>query len=563
MSKKKSQFKDVSKLDIQDQQIRFIPQGTRKSTEQWSTRFDNFLIDQKLEFDKRWFETSEGKQRAVKVIRLYILALQKEDGYEYKAGSLNTGISSLIRHFKQSNPLLNLDFYHDPILKQVTDQLHVKMQDLQASGLGEPDQARALTDEEVLKVVKFLDIDTPDGLRNLVMFYLSLFCCFRGGEIHKCMVANLQRIEDQDAACYKYTIFIDKNHQGGKNGHYQPQVGYIPPDDPGQELRFCPVALFDKYMSKCPTQGNTKGRLFLNSVNNWQLSPTWYTCNPVGYNNASSILKDIMTKCDIRGKITWHSLRATAITKLANQGVSEQHIKLKSGHRSDAVRKYMRTDESQKMQISCLLKSTVSKVPQVQFHDNLPLIVQQSSHMNLPPLHAFKCSLNQPQPIAAENSKQSEPRFAVQSLRSKFQEMALDKPEIPANSRPHHMTPSCNPSESVQFGENQLIREGILGSSLTSGEFLNQWNSRRQIDFNQPTHRNLKQSKRSFSSSSVFGSVNGNGKKLKGSDEMAYQDSRQVNGHWQNSNKITDNCGTKHIYAGTGNTFVFNITHQL
>lgn len=52
-----------------------------------------------------------------------------------------------------------------------------------------------------------------------------------------------------------------------------------------------------------------------------------------------------------------HSLRATATTRLFNQGVDEQLICETTGHRSNAVRSYKRTSDEQKNEISEILQS--------------------------------------------------------------------------------------------------------------------------------------------------------------------------------------------------------------
>ncbi len=52
-----------------------------------------------------------------------------------------------------------------------------------------------------------------------------------------------------------------------------------------------------------------------------------------------------MAKIGREGKFTNHSLRVSAVTRMFNEGIEEQVVKEKTGHRSDAVRAYKRTAE--------------------------------------------------------------------------------------------------------------------------------------------------------------------------------------------------------------------------
>ncbi len=67
---------------------------------------------------------------------------------------------------------------------------------------------------------------------------------------------------------------------------------------------------------------------------------------PLGMNKVREIIKNLLKSAGIDGCFTNHSLRVTAATRMYSQGIDEQVIKERTGHCSDAVRAYKRTDEN-------------------------------------------------------------------------------------------------------------------------------------------------------------------------------------------------------------------------
>ena len=81
----------------------------------------------------------------------------------------------------------------------------------------------------------------------------------------------------------------------------------------------------------------------------------WYTCQPIGKNTLANVLSEIAKKAGIDGRVTNHSLRATATSRLYNENFDEQLICEVTGHRSNAVRSYKRTSEDQLKSVSNVL----------------------------------------------------------------------------------------------------------------------------------------------------------------------------------------------------------------
>lgn len=67
------------------------------------------------------------------------------------------------------------------------------------------------------------------------------------------------------------------------------------------------------------------------------------------------------TEAGLSGNFSNHSGKRTCATSLYNSGVDEQLIMERTGHRSDAVRKYKRTSTSQQNEVSKLLDPPTKK----------------------------------------------------------------------------------------------------------------------------------------------------------------------------------------------------------
>ena len=73
---------------------------------------------------------------------------------------------------------------------------------------------------------------------------------------------------------------------------------------------------------------------------------TWYADKPLGVNTITKTVKNLMAEIGKVGHFTNHSLRVSAATRMYSEGVDEQVLKERTGHRSDAVRTYKKTPEN-------------------------------------------------------------------------------------------------------------------------------------------------------------------------------------------------------------------------
>ena len=87
----------------------------------------------------------------------------------------------------------------------------------------------------------------------------------------------------------------------------------------------------------------------------------WYKTTPIGVNTLSKTVNRLCVKGGVGGYKSNHSLRVTAATRLFHNGIDEQLIMERTGHRSsDGVRAYKRTCPKQHEELSDVLQGVPS-----------------------------------------------------------------------------------------------------------------------------------------------------------------------------------------------------------
>ncbi len=185
--------------------------------------------------------------------------------------------------------------------------------------------------------------DSPDKLRNTVMFLIGLSCALRSGDEHRhlrCPPHDPQIVLKKDLNRKPYLIYTEddksKTFQGGLKS--RPKKRKVVPIHsnlvhPEHDL----VRLHQKYVSLLPPNGKCVA-LYKYSLSMNRLTPgTWYSDKPMGVNALKGIVKNIAKQAGVDRKFSNHSLWATTATCLYQCGVDEQIIKEVMGHKSDAV----------------------------------------------------------------------------------------------------------------------------------------------------------------------------------------------------------------------------------
>ena len=81
----------------------------------------------------------------------------------------------------------------------------------------------------------------------------------------------------------------------------------------------------------------------------------WYSCQPIGHQKLATVVGDMAKHVNLEGKITNHSLRATAASHLYQQNVDEQLVMETTGHHSNCVHNYKHMSSEQLHYLSGIL----------------------------------------------------------------------------------------------------------------------------------------------------------------------------------------------------------------
>ena len=230
-------------------------------------------------------------------------------------------------------------------------------------------QAQVITYEyeEKLWNSGILGEDTPQKLRDTVLFLLGINLALRAGDEHYFLRRDTPDRKSQisferDSAGIRCLVYredcVTKTNSGGLNDmNKQRKIVWVYPSD---NVNKCPVRLTDKYISLCPPYFR-KANFYLQGLH--KTNPAvWYGEQVLGINSIRKVVKNMLSSAEIDGYFTNHSLRRSGCTRLFQAGIDRKIVKEISGHRSDAVDKYQITSDIQKQQVSNVI-SKVSKVP--------------------------------------------------------------------------------------------------------------------------------------------------------------------------------------------------------
>ena len=216
--------------------------------------------------------------------------------------------------------------------------------------------------------------DTPDKLRNTVLFLIGINVLLRAVEEHHQLRRPMPFQKSQlnfehNGSGVKCLVYredsVTKTHNGGLNDMRQERkVVWV---YPSENVIRCPVRLVAKYLSLCPPGYIKKPNFYLKSL----AKPTpkqWYGCQVVGTNSIAKAVKGMMKEAEIKGFFTNHLLRRTGGMRLFQAGVQRKLVKEATGHRSDAVDSYQITSDEQRQSLSKIIaggaSSTVSVNPE-------------------------------------------------------------------------------------------------------------------------------------------------------------------------------------------------------
>ncbi len=271
------------------------------------------------------------------------------DGEEYPGNMLYSLIVMIQLHLeKQGKDWKLMEGSHFLCVRNTLNNLMKQCALSRISKAAKSAEPISVNDEQKLWDEGVLGEFQPDQLRSTVMYLLGLTFALHGCHEQRalrCPPHDPQITVHVDTEGNEYLLYTEdihtKTNQGGlKTRKSTPkQVKAYGHSDYDRNI----VRLYKKYISLLP-QKAASNALYKYSLSKGKMTGhTWYADKPLGVNTITKTVKNLMAEIGKFGHFTNHSLRVLAVTRMYSEGVDEQVLKERTGHRSDAVRSYKKT----------------------------------------------------------------------------------------------------------------------------------------------------------------------------------------------------------------------------
>lgn len=299
-------------------------------------------------------------EKVCEVLVKFVLEVRKKNGDIYPSDTIYELIVSLQMYFNFHGR--KFKFIDDPVFEPLKNTLDNQMQELAKKGKHCPRRKAeviSIEDENRLWDNNVLGDSNPKQLFNTVLYHLGVHFALRAGSEHRDLRLGKDSqfsIKHDKEAGLDYLEYIEdtsKNNRGGLL-HRKVDSKIVRAYENKSNPQRCVLRLFKKYVSLRRKGENCPDDFYLRPLVNWS-DTTWYGTQPVGKNKLATIVASMAKEISLEGKITNHSLRATAASRLYQSNVDEQLVMERTGYRSNAVRSYKCTSNDQLRNISNLL----------------------------------------------------------------------------------------------------------------------------------------------------------------------------------------------------------------
>ena len=278
----------------------------------------------------------------------FVREVRKLDGNEYPPNTVRE-IVIMIQMYLHENSL-NWKLLDEDKFLGLRNVVDNTMKERHALGMGVKKSSEIITLDNERQMFRCgaLGEDSPVQLLKTVIYMIGLHCALRGGVEHNklrrpnCNGQVVVETDKRGVECLMYREDpLQKTNQGGLECKNSNKEVFVYPAD---EVHKCPVRLYKKYIKLLPETVRCK-KLYLRPRKNYN-GRVWFCDQPYGVNKIKTTVKQLCAEAGITGKFTNHSLRATCASRMFASNVPEQIIKEVTGHKSDCVRTYKRTNEN-------------------------------------------------------------------------------------------------------------------------------------------------------------------------------------------------------------------------
>ncbi|XP_071512103.1 uncharacterized protein KIAA1958-like [Diadema antillarum] len=310
-----------------------------------------------------------GNAELDKFLSRFYGGLRRNNGDLYTKKSMHAIRYGLHRHFQATK---DIDICNSDMFKESDKTYKAMMVKLKQSGKGAVKHKKAVSAEDMTKIIDSLDTTTPIGLQNKVFIDVMTYFANRGRE-------NLRSTSISD-----FDLEVDE-----QNLRYITRRDTMTKSRRECEDEACSGHMYEiPGSSRCPVRSFLALKEVLNPAEKcmWQRpkakAPTdgspWYMNAPLGINTIGNKMREISEKAGCSQVYTNHSLRATTCTVLDEAGFPNRHIMSVTGHRSESsLKHYSRTSDKKKKLMSEALANEMSEnapkpaEPEVQSNENV------------------------------------------------------------------------------------------------------------------------------------------------------------------------------------------------
>ena len=291
-----------------------------------------------------------------------------KDGNDYPGKTLYEMMLSIQKHLTENGlewKLIDgIDFVS---VKNVLDNVMKQRAEANIGMVKHQAELIPLELEKYMWESNILGEDTPDKLRSTMLFLIGINCGLRAGDEHydlrwdgptrKSQFSFKHNEKGVRCLVHQEDTTTETNDGGLASLKKERKVVWIHPSDNNE---WCPVRLFDKFVSLLPPvkSEDAKHNLYLRSME--KPNPCqWYTTQVVGLNTLKKTVGNLLKDTKFDGYFTNHSLCRNGATRLFQAGVDKKVIREFTGHRSDALNQYEITSDKQRSEVSGVLRGDI------------------------------------------------------------------------------------------------------------------------------------------------------------------------------------------------------------
>lgn len=313
----------------------------------------------------------------------FIYEVRKKNGDYYPRDTLVCLTAGLNHNISQTR---SINLFKDDEFQDFRSLLDMACRRSSSLGIGVvKKQAEIITQDEEDEMWEkgILGSDNSQTLIDTILYLNGLHFALRSGQEHRNLTTEQIRIipptSEEKNYIIEYVENISKTNQGGlKHRLLSPKVVRHIDTNSIENPERSHALLLKKYLSLRPH--DAPNVLYLTPIKS---STKWYKKVPIGHNKLGETVKRLCKDANISGYKTNHSLRATCATRLFDEGVDEQLIMQRTGHRTtQGVRGYKRTSEQHHYNTSVIIDNKSLKEAQQSsttcnfiFHDGCNVVI--------------------------------------------------------------------------------------------------------------------------------------------------------------------------------------------